>query len=131
MNDRNTEMYAINKAIQKRIDNGTANTLSYADDKTMLIAYRQQVSFFAEHSEYKMDEISRAISAADRSDKYLKYCYYEKNYLALNKFLLFVAHDLLIEKTPQAVTRGIKAPQSTPETAAAKGSPVTIPELKI
>jgi len=79
------------------------------------IAYKQQLTFHKEHPKIETRLIQYAIFKAEFTKEYKEYAKIEHNYLALNKFRLFVADDLLKVNAPKMKTRRLTAPPPSPE----------------
>jgi hypothetical protein len=90
-------------------------------------AYKQQLRFYAEHKMHKIEIMQRAILKAELSPKYKAYAKTENDYLALNRFRLFVAHDILATESPLLKPRTITGPPRLPRIVAPPNSPVSTP----
>jgi hypothetical protein len=59
------------------------------------IAYRAQLYFYKEYQNKPVELLQKIISLAEKSEDYRSYTKVEKNYLALNRFRLFLAKNII------------------------------------
>jgi hypothetical protein len=74
------------------------------------IAYVQQVRFYQEHLDYRVEDLRDRIMKAEQTDEFQNYAKIEKSYLARNKFRLLLA-------TPELKELGDIAKEQNPSKA--------------